>query len=148
MNKKLFSSIVIGTSLFSSLAFNSNNTQAKTVTPNPGIVTTVRLAHLYDDDGNLISDRVLLANTPWRSGDYIQIPNVGNFYQVSTHEFVKEEDVNFQHGQAAKGVVWAGNNGAIEYSYINNQYQATANKLAPNSAWQYSLMQKAKPGIK
>ncbi|RHW48538.1 hypothetical protein DS832_01360 [Bombilactobacillus bombi] len=144
MNKKLFSSIVIGASLFSSLTFNSNNTQAKTVTPKPGIVTIFRLAHLYDDDGNLISDRVLLANTPWRSGDYIQIPNVGNFYQVSTHEFVKEEDVNFQHGQAAKGVVWAGNNGAIEYSYINNQYQATANKLAPNSAWQYSYTDNAK----
>lgn len=123
--------------------FNNNSVHAQTLTPDTGIVTTIKMASLYNENGKIICNRLLPANTPWITRNYLQIPSIGKFYQVSTHEFVKAEDVSFQHGKANEGVVWVGNNGALEYTYKNEHYQATAGKLAPITAWKYGFTDNA-----
>lgn len=144
MNKRILTAILISSSLLGGIfTFNNNSVHAQTLAADSGIVTTIKMAPLYNENGQIIRNRLLPANTPWITGNYLQIPNVGKFYQVSTHEFVKAEDVSFQHGKANEGVVWAGNNGALEYTYEDGHYQATAGKLAPITAWKYGFTDNA-----
>jgi len=135
MNKKLFSTLLIGTSIVGGLAFNSNQVKADALN---GIVTTTRVAHLYNNDGKLIANRALAANTPWLTNSKTELPEVGSVYQVATHEFVKADDVEFQHGHATTGRVNSGSNGALIYNYKDGNYIATTNKLNANSKWQYN----------
>ena len=106
MNKRILTAVLISSSLLGSIfTFDNNNVQAQTLAADSGIVTTIKMAPLYNENGQIIRNRLLPANTPWITGNYLQIPNIGKFYQVSTHEFVKAEDVSFQHGKDNEGVV-------------------------------------------
>jgi len=134
MNKKLFTTFLIGASVVGGLAFNATQVKAASIS---GIVTTTKMSRLYNADGKLIANRALAANTPWITNNKIDIPNVGSVYQVATHEFVKTGDVNFSHGHATKGIIHAGSNGALVYRYDDGKYTATSNKLNANSTWQY-----------
>ncbi|WP_057881517.1 C40 family peptidase [Companilactobacillus kimchiensis] len=135
MNKKLLTTFLISAGLASGLAFNATQVNAAAI---KGIVTTNKMARLYDENGKMAADRALAPNTPWITDTNSQLPDVGEAYRVSTHEFVKAEDVSFQHGHAASGVINTGANGALIYHYENGTYTASDSKLDANSKWQYS----------
>lgn len=134
MNKKLISGLVISASILGGIAFNQTPVAAATAN---GVVTTVRLARLYNRDGKLITNRALAAKTPWITNQKTQLDHVGTVYRVATNEFVKADDVTFQHGQSKKGVINTGANGAVVYNYQNGNYVATSSKLNAYSRWQY-----------
>ena len=134
MNKKLVSSFLISAAIMGGIAFNQRTINAAT---GNGIVTTIRMARLYNKDGKLITNRALAPNTPWITNQKTQLENIGSVYQVATDEFVKADDVTFQHGQSKKGIINTGSNGAVVYSFQNDTYRATTNKLGVYSRWQY-----------
>ncbi|MFC0290131.1 glycoside hydrolase family 73 protein [Bombilactobacillus bombi] len=82
--------------------YDGNGTQTETVSssatdPNNDVhVVRVnggqRFVHLYTPLGVSIADRVLPANTDWRS-DQTRLINNERFYRVSTYEWVKASDV-------------------------------------------------------
>ncbi|WP_338215836.1 SLAP domain-containing protein [Companilactobacillus muriivasis] len=51
----------------------------------------VTITRLYTQDGNLVQDRGLAANTPWRVGKIIQLNGL-DYYQVATNEYLKSTD--------------------------------------------------------
>lgn len=138
MNKKLFTGFLIGTSLTSVFLLNTASVKASDISYNNGVVTTVRIASLYNSQGKLITNRALAANTPWATNRRTEIDNAGTVYQVATDEYVKASDVTLQHGKAAAGTINAGINGALIYNYQDGKYVATNSKLDAYSKWQYN----------
>lgn len=138
MNKKLFTWFLIGTSLTSVFLLNTASVKASDISYNNGVVTTVRIASLYNSQGKLITNRALAANTPWATNRRTEIDNAGTVYQVATDEYVKASDVTLQHGKAAADTINAGINGALIYNYQDGKYVATNSKLDAYSKWQYN----------
>jgi len=136
MNKKLFATFLMG-AVAVDITFSANQNQVDAAAVN-GIVTTTGITRLYNNEGHLITNRALAANTPWLTNEESQIAGIGTAYQVATNEFVKASDVNFEHGHASNGVIRAGVNGALVYGFSNGEYTATSNKLEANSVWQYN----------
>lgn len=136
MDKKIITAFVVGASFAGGMLINSNIVRADSEFS--GIVNTTKITSLYNDDGKLVTNRALAANTPWLTDKKIQIGDMGDFYRVSTHEFVKAGDVQLQHGQSENGIVRAGSNGALVYNYSNGDYKATDRKLSANSSWRYN----------
>lgn len=63
-----------------------------------GIVSTannIAVTRLYDQNGNLIKNHSLAANTNWVVGKTITIDG-NTMYQVSTNEYVNASDVIFR----------------------------------------------------
>lgn len=61
----------------------------------PGVVTVNRtISHLYDKEGKLIVDRALIKGSSWLTSMQIMI-NGTVYYQVSTNEFIKADEVNY-----------------------------------------------------
>ncbi|MFC6322400.1 C40 family peptidase [Companilactobacillus baiquanensis] len=136
MNKRIITAFAIGASFAGGILLNTGLVHADT--DFNGIVNTTKVTSLYNDDGKLVTNRALAANTPWITDKKIQIGDKGDFYRVSTHEFVKAGDVQLQHGQSENGIVKAGSNGALVYTYDNGDYKSTDRKLSANSAWKYN----------
>lgn len=67
--------------------FLSENADAATV----ATTTTQGPAHLYTDQGVMITNRALASNTDWLVGKTITLNNV-KFYQVATNEYLKASD--------------------------------------------------------
>ncbi|MFD1418849.1 SLAP domain-containing protein [Companilactobacillus keshanensis] len=65
----------------------SNNADAAEVATTKNIAVT----RLYTQNGNLVQNRGLAANTPWQVGKTIQMNGI-DYYQVSTNEYLKSTD--------------------------------------------------------
>ncbi|UQS82735.1 SLAP domain-containing protein [Bombilactobacillus folatiphilus] len=107
------------------------------VTINPNV--TNGYVHLYDQDGKQISNRVLGANTAWRT-DYKRTINGQVFYRVGTNEYVKASDIAFGTGakvQIIDGVVTirsdVSNGTAPVYDSQGNRI--ASRNLAANTQW-------------
>lgn len=59
-----------------------------------GIVNTINLTRMYNKHGDLVMNRALAANTPWRVGEF-RVINGSLMYQVSTNEFVRAFSVSY-----------------------------------------------------
>ena len=134
MQKKIITTFLISASILGAMAITTP-VRADSI---KGIVTTKNMARLYNNDGKLISNRALAANTPWVTDQRIDLSSVGSVYRVATNEFVKVSDVELQHGQASTGTVKVGNNGALVYNYDDGKYNPADNKLAVASMWKYN----------
>lgn len=141
MSRKLLTTFLIGTGVIGGLMLG--NSQLNVQAASKGIVNTSKLTFLYNDQGQKVSDRALAPKTAWVYDQQIQIGDLGSFYRVATHEFVKVSDVQVQTGKAESGTVKTGGNGALVYNYSSGNYQATPDKLMANSSWQYSRVNKA-----
>ncbi len=139
MKKQFMTSLIVGLGVFGGIILSSNQVRADA---NNGIVTTVTLAHLYNNEGK-ITNRSLDNNTAWLTNQKIELTNVGAAYKVSSDEFVKAQDVQFSPGQAVNGVINVGGNGATIYNYQNDDYAKSSNTLDPYSRWQYNFIDKA-----
>ena len=135
MKKIIITSLLVSTSILGSLVFNNSVVEADAVN---GVVTTTRLARLYNRDGKLLTTRALAAKTPWLTNQQTDLDGVGSVYQVATNEFVKADDVTFSHGHLNKGTIRVGATEAPTYNYANGTYNETGNKLTAYSAWQYN----------
>lgn len=89
----LLSTAIVASSI---LLFNVNNASAATVVTTRGDIPQTRL---FDNQGKLINNRALAANTDWITGKTNIIDNV-TYYQVSTNEYVKASDVYFKRATA------------------------------------------------
>ena len=134
MKKKIITTFLISASILGAMAI-IKPVEADSI---KGIVTTKNMARLYNNDGKLISNRALAANTPWVTDQRVDLNSVGSVYRVATNEFVKASDVELQHGQASTGTVKVGSNGALVYNYDSGKYNAADNKLAKGSMWKYN----------
>lgn len=134
MKKKIITTFLISASILGAMAI-TKPVKADSI---KGIVTTKNMARLYNNDGKLISNRALAANTPWVTDQRVDLNSVGSVYRVATNEFVKASDVELQHGQASTGTVKVGSNGALVYNYDSGKYNAADNKLAKGSMWKYN----------
>lgn len=77
------------------LVLNQNKADAATVaTTNSG-----SYAHLYTDQGKLITNRALAPNTPWLVGKTATI-NGETMYQVATNEYLKSSDSSLSGNNA------------------------------------------------
>ncbi|CAJ1181325.1 hypothetical protein LCR01_08920 [Companilactobacillus crustorum] len=117
---------------------NSNN---EAVTPFTEVVTTKNTpAHLYTKDGQAITGRALGANTPWKTANKMVL-NGTTYYQVSTNEWVKGDDVTLPANNnttsnvtPASGVVTTTN--AVATLYTKDGQAITGRALRPNTPWQ------------
>ncbi|MQS96766.1 C40 family peptidase [Companilactobacillus halodurans] len=136
MNKKILTTLLLGTSLFGGTIFNPLTVNAADNIN--GVVTTSKVTFLYNQDGKKITNRALAANTPWFTNKKIELPKVGTSFQVATNEFVKASDVQLQTGSAANGIVRTKSSGALIYNYQTDKYVDSSNRLAGSSAWKYN----------
>ena len=141
MNKKLLTTVLIGTGIIGGLFFSTDQVKAETI--NNGVVTTNKVTRLYDKNGKIIGNRALSANSPWITNKRLDLPEIGSAYQVATNEFVKAGDVQLKSDAAIAntGVIkinYAPNSGADLWRGYGNNKIATGQKLANGTSWKFS----------
>ncbi|MFC0290622.1 CAP domain-containing protein [Bombilactobacillus bombi] len=151
MNKKLRLAIV-GASLLTAFGITSNVKLAIASSYNYKVatVTAKPMAHLYDKNGQLIADRVLIANTDWRVGEIKKI-NSEDYLQVSTNEWLRLNDsrTNFD---MATGHIYHDFIGTVKgtntsvYNDETKQYSNQSSRFPKNSAWKVSYIIKNSQG--
>lgn len=72
---------------FATSSILSNDADAAQVATTKNVAIT----RLYTQDGSLVQNRGLAANTPWQVGKTIQLNGL-DYYQVSTNEYLKSTD--------------------------------------------------------
>ena len=141
MNKKLLTTVLIGTGIIGGLFFSTAQVKAETI--NNGIVTTNKVTRLYDKNGKIIGNRALSANSPWITNKRLDLSEIGSAYQVATNEFVKAGDVQLKSDAsiANTGVIkvnYAPNSGADLWHGYGNNKTAIGQKLANGTSWKFS----------
>lgn len=85
--------------------------------------------HLYDYDGNIISDRLLGVNTDWKN-DQEMVLNGQTYYRVSTDEWVKAYDVYVYVEHPSKIRTYKESNVQLKNAHLDN-----ARILMPSTDW-------------
>lgn len=119
----------------SSLGLGTLTAKASTV----ATVTSSQAARLYTRDGQLVMNRALAPNTPWRVGKIISL-NDQTYYQVATNEYLKATDSKLS-GDAANGKLAVGtivNGDAQMYFTVTKGDAPAARTLANGTQWQVS----------
>lgn len=109
------------------LTFSQSTADAASVVT----VTAPRYARLYTSTGQLVQNRALAYNIPWKVGKIIQIDGEP-YYQVATNEYLKASDgsLNYNANQVLHGIV-VGN-----ASIYNDQTHSIESRILPNgSEW-------------
>lgn len=138
MKKKIFASLLISASIIGGLSLTTTVKADDVINNTKGVVTTLKMARLYDENGKVITNRALANNTPWVTDEEVEFDQLGKLYRVATNEFVKAGDVQLQHGQDESGVINVGTHQAAVYSYQDGNYKSSGNALASYSKWRYN----------
>jgi len=108
----------------------TTNTTGVTV-PHSKTVLTKQTAHLYDKNGNKVTNRALGSNSGWKS-DQMMVLNGETYYRVATNEYVKVSDiVEYQMDVSTVKTT----SGSAKYLYDVNGKKSSDRALAANTAW-------------
>ncbi|KRK65057.1 hypothetical protein FC72_GL001684 [Companilactobacillus tucceti DSM 20183] len=112
-----------------------------TITPvNGGVVTTFdKITRLYREDGTMIDNFGLSANSPWRTDKKLSL-NSQNYYRVSTDAYANSSDVTLTFGADADGIVKVKDNGAVSYGRGDQGFSKNegSTNFAAGSMWKYN----------
>ncbi|KRK63998.1 hypothetical protein FC72_GL000772 [Companilactobacillus tucceti DSM 20183] len=95
-----------------------------------GVTTTRILTRMYNKQGDLVMNRALAANTPWRVG-YFRVINGSLMYQVSTNEFVRAFSVDYEPESWSVSIddlfgKWQAEDGT-SYTFMSNGHNRKGN---------------------
>lgn len=117
----------------SAASSNVENINGVVVTHNDSPYTS-----LYTNEGTLIHNRALAANTPWLTDKKLSL-NGSTYYRVATNEFANSNDVTMQYGSSADGVVRVKQSGAVNYERNESGFVRSGQpNFDANSSWKYS----------
>ncbi|MFD1417410.1 peptidoglycan-binding protein [Companilactobacillus keshanensis] len=118
-----------------------SNTNQGVITPvNGGVVTTFdKITRLYREDGTMIDNFGLSANSPWRTDKKLAL-NAQNYYRVSTDAYANSNDITLTFGADADGIVQVKGNGAVPYSREDQGFTKNDqnSNFAAGSLWKYN----------
>ncbi|MFC6322733.1 peptidoglycan-binding protein [Companilactobacillus baiquanensis] len=119
---------------------DTNSNQGVVTDVNGGVVTTFdKITRLYREDGSMIDNFGLSANSPWRTDKKLAL-NSQNYYRVSTDAYANSNDVTLTFGADADGIVQVKGSGAVPYSREDQGF--TRNDANSNfeagSLWKYN----------
>ncbi|WP_125565388.1 C40 family peptidase [Companilactobacillus insicii] len=136
MDKKILTTLLISAGIIGGIAV-SNPTNVDAATNK--VVRTTKVTSIYNESGKLITNRALAANTPWATDKKITIADMGNFYRVATHEYVKVSDVQLQHDNTGTATISYAPQGGIDLwnGYGANKV-ASGQKLTNGTEWKFS----------
>lgn len=119
----------------------TSNANQGVITPvNGGVVTTFdKITRLYREDGTMIDNFGLSANSPWRTDKKLAL-NAQNYYRVSTDAYANSNDVTLTFGADADGIVQVKGNGAVPYSREDQGFTKNDqnSNFAAGSLWKYN----------
>lgn len=137
MDKKILSAFLIGAGVVGGTVFATNQTVAEAATHKT--VTTTKVTSIYNNDGKLVTNRALAAHTPWITDKKVSIGNLGEFYRVATHEFVKVGDVQMQRDNSGTATIsYAPDSGIDLWNGYGASKVASGQKLTNGTQWKLS----------
>ncbi|WP_334329955.1 C40 family peptidase [Companilactobacillus sp. HBUAS59699] len=137
MDKKLLTTLLISASIIVGIAVGTNQTTVDAATNK--VVMTSKITSIYNDNGKLVTNRALAANTPWQTDKKVTIGNKGEFYRVATHEFVKTSDVTLQRDNTGTATIsYAPNSGIDLWNGYGVNKVASGQKLTNGTEWKFS----------
>lgn len=107
-------------------------------------------ARIYDSNGQLITNRALLANTDWYTNAIRTVQNGKNYYHVATAEYVDSESGIFANSvesyNGTADVVYKSDSSIHSFSGYGDKARYLGNDLPTGSSWQVN--KRAKSGNK
>lgn len=108
------------------------------------------IAHIYDPNGQLVTNRALMANTDWYTNARRSVQNGKVYYHVATSEYVDSESGAFTNNvesyTGTADVVYKSNSSIHSFSGYGSKATYLGNDLATGSSWQVN--KRAKVGNK
>ncbi|CAJ1188957.1 peptidoglycan-binding protein [Companilactobacillus paralimentarius] len=101
------------------------------------IVNTKSITNLYTEDGKLIQNQKLGANTAWVTDQKLTYQGQ-TYYRVATNEYIAAGDVTISYGHAKSGIVAINDWGGVSFSHDDNGFYRNGQKnFVANSLWKY-----------
>lgn len=99
------------------------------------IVNTKSITNLYTEDGKLIQNQKLGANTAWVTDQKLTYQGQ-TYYRVATNEYIAAGDVTISYGHAKSGIVAINDWGGVSFSHDENGFYRNGQKnFVANSLW-------------
>lgn len=107
------------------------------------IVSTKSITKLYTENGELIQNRKLGADTSWVT-DQKMIYQGQTYYRVATDEYLEAKDVTISYGHGESGTVAINGWGGVSFSRDDNGFYRNGQKnFSANSFWKYDRVDKS-----